>query len=200
MKKQQITFFDEEKRYEKLTALGDPLEQLNKVIKWEMFRSKLTKACQKEDTGKGGRPPIDVIVKFKASIIKRIYNLSYEQTEYQINDRLSFMRFLGISLSDRVLDANTIENAVEACKFVDENRYIKITGSHGSSPEQISFIVENNYKVEPHTNDKGVFLSAKHKGNGIGINSVRHIVGKYGGESSFMPENGVFTVSVMIYE
>ena len=71
MKKQQITFFDEEKRYEKLTALGDPLEQLNKVIKWEMFRSKLTKACQKEDTGKGGRPPIYVIVKFKASTIKR---------------------------------------------------------------------------------------------------------------------------------
>lgn len=91
MKKQQISFFDEEKRYEKLTALGDPLEQLNKVIKWEMFRSKLTKACQKEDTGKGGRPPIDVIVKFKASTIKRIYNFSYEQTEYQINDRLSFI-------------------------------------------------------------------------------------------------------------
>ena len=31
--KKQITFFDEEKRHEKLTALGDPLEQLNKVIK-----------------------------------------------------------------------------------------------------------------------------------------------------------------------
>ena len=123
MKKQQITFFDEEKRYEKLTALGDPLEQLNKVIKWEMFRSKLTKACQQEDTGKGGRPPIDVIVKFKASTIKRIYNLSYEQTEYQINDRLSFMRFLGISLSDRVLDANTIwdfENTLAQAGLMEE--------------------------------------------------------------------------------
>ena len=123
MKKQQITFFDEETRYEKLTALGDPLEQLNKVIKWEMFRSKLTKACQQEDTGKGGRPPIDVIVKFKASTIKRIYNLSYEQTEYQINDRLSFMRFLGISLSDRVLDANTIwdfENTLAQAGIMEE--------------------------------------------------------------------------------
>ena len=64
--------------------------------------------CQKEDYSKGGRPPIDVIVKFKASVLKRIYNLSYEQTEYQINDRLSFMRFLGIGLNDRVIDANTI--------------------------------------------------------------------------------------------
>ena len=83
-----------------------------------MFRNKLTKACQKEDTGKGGRPPIDVIVKFKASTIKRIYNLSNEQTEYQINDRLSFMRFLGISLSDRVLDANTIAIFPSAIIFI----------------------------------------------------------------------------------
>ena len=66
-----------------------------------------------------------------------------------------------------VMFGNIIENAVEACKFVDENRYIKITGSHSSSPEQLSFIVENNYKVEPHKNDKGVFLSTKHKGNGL---------------------------------
>ncbi len=97
-----------------------------------------------------------------------------------------------------VMLGNIIENAVEACKFVDGKRYIKITGSYGSAPEQLSFIVENNYKVEPHTDDKGVFLSTKHKGNGIGINSVRHIVGKYQGESSFMPDNGVFKVSVLI--
>ncbi len=80
MKKQQITFFDEETRYEKLTELGDPLERLNKVIKWEMFRSKLTKACQQEDTGKGGRPPIDIIVKVKASIIATFINRFVDRT------------------------------------------------------------------------------------------------------------------------
>lgn len=99
-----------------------------------------------------------------------------------------------------VMFGNILENAVEACKFVDGKRYIKITGSYGSAPEQLSFIVENNYKVEPHTDENGVFLSTKHKGNGIGINSVRHIVGKYGGESSFMPEDGVFRVSILIYK
>ena len=123
MKKKQITFFDEENRYEKLTELGDPLEKLNSVIKWEMFRDKLTKACQKEDTGKGGRPPIDIIVKWKASIIKRIYNLSIDQTEYQINDRLSFMRFCGLSLSDNVLDSRTIwdfENTLAQSGIMEE--------------------------------------------------------------------------------
>lgn len=108
MKSKQIGFFDEENRYKKLTELGDPLEKLNSVMNWEIFRDELTRICQKEDYSKGGRPPIDVIVKFKASIIKRIYNLSYDQTEYQINDRLSFMRFLGLGLNDKVLDAKTI--------------------------------------------------------------------------------------------
>ena len=94
MKYTQIGFFDTENRYEKLTQMGDPLEKLNEAIDWEMFREKLTAVCQKEDYTKGGRPPIDVIMKFKASVLRRIYNLSYDQVEYQINDRLSFMRFL----------------------------------------------------------------------------------------------------------
>ena len=48
----QKTIFDEENRLELLSRLGDPLEILNKVIKWEMFRSVLNQACRKEDTGK----------------------------------------------------------------------------------------------------------------------------------------------------
>lgn len=107
---EQLSFFDGEKRYEKLTELGDPLEKLNKVMDWEMFRAKLTAVCQKEDYTKGGCPPIDVIIKFKASVIRRIYTLSFDQAEYQINDRLSFMRFLGLSVHSKVLDSRTIWN------------------------------------------------------------------------------------------
>ena len=94
MKSIQIGFFDEKNRYKKLTELGDSLEKLNSVMDWEIFRDELPRVCQKEDYSKGGFPPIDVIVTFKASVLKRIYNLSYDQTKYQINDRLSFMRFL----------------------------------------------------------------------------------------------------------
>ena len=45
---------------------------------------------------------------FKVLLIKRLYNLSYEQTEYQINDRISFMRFLGLDLGSQVPDEKTI--------------------------------------------------------------------------------------------
>ena len=49
MKKSQISLFDEENRYEQITKLGDPLEKLNSLMDWEMFRAKLTKVCQKEN-------------------------------------------------------------------------------------------------------------------------------------------------------
>jgi IS5 family transposase len=41
-------------------------------------------------------------------VIQTLNNLSDERTEYLINDRLSFMRFLGLGLSDRVPDAKTV--------------------------------------------------------------------------------------------
>jgi IS5 family transposase len=45
---------------------------------------------------------------FKIVLLKRFYNLSDEQTEYQINDRLSFKAFLGLRSGDRVPDSRTI--------------------------------------------------------------------------------------------
>ena len=55
---------------------------------------------------------------FKILILQRIYNLSDDQAEFRINDRRSFMRFLGLNLEDRVPDAKTIwlfrDNLVKA--------------------------------------------------------------------------------------
>ncbi|MBA5248662.1 MAG: transposase [Gammaproteobacteria bacterium] len=45
---------------------------------------------------------------YKTLILQRNYNLSDEQCEFQIKDRLSFMDFLGIKLNDKVPDENTI--------------------------------------------------------------------------------------------
>ena len=101
-------FFDEEKRLEKLSKLGDSLVRLARAVDWETFRPTLTAALHKEPKGVGGRPPYDNVLMFKILVLQRIYNLSDDQTEYQINDRMSFMRFLGLGLEDRVPDAKTI--------------------------------------------------------------------------------------------
>ena len=104
----QIGFWDESLRLEKLSKLGDSLEKLNHAIDWELFRPKLTKVFKKQAKGAGGRPPYDCVMLFKVLVLQRIYNLSDDQTEYQINDRMSFLRFLGLGLGDRVPDAKTI--------------------------------------------------------------------------------------------
>jgi transposase, IS5 family len=45
---------------------------------------------------------------FKIMVLQALYSLSDDQAEFQIQDRLSFMRFLGLGLGDRVPDAKTI--------------------------------------------------------------------------------------------
>jgi IS5 family transposase len=105
----QRGFFDEADRLAKLTKLGDALERLNKYIDWEIFRPILKEAMKKEPVkGPGGRPPYDSVLMFKTLILQKLYNISDDQAEYQINDRLSFMRFLGITLCNDVPDAKTI--------------------------------------------------------------------------------------------
>lgn len=107
----QISLWDESARLEKLSQLGDSLEKLNRVVNWEMFRpriNKAMKAMKNEAKGPGGRPAYDYLLLFKILVLQRVYNLSDDQTEYQINDRMSFMRFLGLGLGDRVPDAKTI--------------------------------------------------------------------------------------------
>ena len=41
----------------------------------------------------GGRPPYDAVLMFKVLVLQTLYMLSDDATEYQLKDRLSFMRF-----------------------------------------------------------------------------------------------------------
>jgi IS5 family transposase len=106
--KKRRSLFDEEFRLEKISTKKDPLERLNKNINWEIFRPILNQVFEKEHKGKGGRPAYDYLMMFKILILQRYYNISDEQVEYQILDRLSFMRFLGLSMPDNVPDCNTV--------------------------------------------------------------------------------------------
>jgi IS5 family transposase len=101
-------FFDQDIRLSKLSQLGDPLDKLNKGIDFERFRNILESNLTKLSKGKGGRPPYDYVLMFKIVILQRYYNLSDEQVEYQINDRMSFMRFLDLTIADDIPDSRTV--------------------------------------------------------------------------------------------
>ena len=105
---QPRSFFDEEFRLEKLTAQKDTLVKLKERIDFELFRLLLEEAFDKEEKGTGGARPYDYVLMFKILILQRYYNISDDKMEFQILDRLSFMRFLGLPLADKVPDAKTI--------------------------------------------------------------------------------------------
>ena len=104
----QPGFFDLDDRHAALSAAGDPLERLGLVVDFELFRAELNAALDRSDRARGGRPPYDPVLMFKVLVLQTLYTLSDDQTEYQIRDRLSFMRFLGLALEARVPDAKTI--------------------------------------------------------------------------------------------
>ncbi len=100
--------FDYEYQLESINQHQPPLQKLDNVINWEMFRAPIEEALYKEPKGAGGRPPFDRLMMFKIMILQRYYNLSDEQTEFQIKDRLSFMQFLGLQIGDKVPDEKTL--------------------------------------------------------------------------------------------
>src|ERR1700722_5445610 len=112
----QLGFFDLSRRYEGLDVKDDPLVAIAAMVPWESLRPKLkasliTGGLRASDVARkspAGRKPWDEVVIFKALVLQALYNLSDEQMEYQLRDRLSFMRFLGLGLEDAVPDATTL--------------------------------------------------------------------------------------------
>ncbi|AEF81510.1 IS5 family transposase [Leadbettera azotonutricia] len=172
----QHGFFDENDRLKELSTLGDPLEKLNKYINWDNFQGILTKTLKKEAQGPGGRPPFDYVMMFKILILQKLYNVSDDQAEYQIKDRLSFQRFLGLALCDTVPDAKTIwhfrEELVKAnildtifYRFVRQLEEQEIISCSGS-------IVDATFvDAQRKRNNKGKEKRKKHKKSQKDINA-----------------------------
>lgn len=110
----QRGLFDLEERYAALSKAGDPLERLAAVVDFEVFRAEPDAALRRSDRAKGGRPPFDAVLMFKVLILQALYGLSDEQAEFQVMDRRTFGRFLGIDDGERIPDATTIWRFREA--------------------------------------------------------------------------------------
>lgn len=107
----QLGFFDADNRLTALSAKGDPLEAIDRLVPWESFRGDIEAAVltpKIERKSAAGRKPIDTIVLFRMLILQALYNLSDEQVEYQVRDRLSFTRFLTSGIEDCIPDGTTL--------------------------------------------------------------------------------------------
>jgi IS5 family transposase len=124
--------FDLQDRIGKIEKQGDPLVALGAAVDWDIFRADLEAVRQRERKSNAGRPPYDVVLMFKILVLQSLYNLSDDAAEYQILDRLSFMRFLGLGIDSRVPDAKTIwlfreqlrEHGLEEALFARFHQYL----------------------------------------------------------------------------
>ncbi len=124
-----LGLYDLEYHENKIKEYQPPLAKLNKVIQWELFRKPIEEALYVEPKGAGGRPPYDKLMMFKILILQKYYNLSDEQTEFQINDRTSFKQFLELKLGDKIPDEKTIWHFKEqlANRNLSEKLFILFT-------------------------------------------------------------------------
>jgi transposase, IS5 family len=107
----QLGFFDADKRLAALSAKGDPLEAIDRLVPWESFRAEIEAVVLTADEfrkSSAGRKPFDAILMFRMLVLQALNNLSDEQVEYQVRDRLSFSRFLGLSIEEGIPDATTL--------------------------------------------------------------------------------------------
>ena len=104
----QSSFWDYDEQLARLTKGGDPLVKPSAVVDFEPFRYRLEKALKRSDGAMGGRPSYDPALMFKILVLQALYNLSDEQAEFQIRDRLPFMCFLGLNLGVASSVAKTI--------------------------------------------------------------------------------------------
>jgi IS5 family transposase len=100
-----LDFSDSFAAYTRLDKCIDPLLKLNDMIDWELFRPQLQQIRNNALVGCKG---FDVVMMFKILILQALYNLSDDVMEYMIRDRLSFMRFLALTMTEKTPDAKTI--------------------------------------------------------------------------------------------
>lgn len=102
------SLFAAEERETKLDKLGDVLQVLDKHVDFIALAAAVDQAAPRPSREKGGRPPFPTEVMVRILLLQQLYNLSDEQLEFQLLDRLSFQRFAGLRQSSQIPDRTTV--------------------------------------------------------------------------------------------
>lgn len=89
------------------------LMKIEVVVNWQALVN-LVKVIDKSNTGKGGRKPLPFEWKIKMLFLQYTFNLSDEELEDQLIDRLSFQKFVGINFDQEIPDFTTMWHFKEA--------------------------------------------------------------------------------------
>lgn len=134
-------------------------------------------------------PIVDSVLRTKLGIAK--------SEGVRINTSIRIPKQMQLEHGDiGVLYGNILDNAIEACRKVEEGRrFISIENKFTAG--KLILIVENS-----KTGEKNESLTTTKKDNyshGRGIHSIRKVVDKYSGTITFVDKGDVFEVSAMLY-
>ena len=95
-------------RRAKLEGYVQTLAAMDELIDFAAMAAAVDKACPRADRSKGGRPPYPTEALVRMVFLQGLYNLSDEQCEHQVLDRLSFQRFCRLDGALNIPDARTL--------------------------------------------------------------------------------------------
>ena len=101
-------FFADEHHRKKIDTLGDPLAQIESYIDFAALAAEVDRVAPRPVSPQGGRPPYPTETMVRILVLKRLYNLSDEQMEYQLLDRMSYKRFCGLASAVNIPDRTTV--------------------------------------------------------------------------------------------
>ena len=100
--------FANETHRAKIDALGDPLQDIEAHIDFAALAAQVDRVAPRPVSAQGGRPPYPTETMVRILVLKRLYNLSDEQMEYQLLDRMSYKRFCGLANATTIPDRTTV--------------------------------------------------------------------------------------------
>ncbi len=131
----QYTYLDAVNTGKNPTRAAKFLEEIDKAIPWYRI-NKVLKDWKSSDIGRTGYTPERM---FRMSLLKDFYGLSDAETEEQINDRISFRKFMQLG------DDESSPDETSLCKF---RAWMTL-----NDKQEKLFIIVNRY-----LNDKGCFV------------------------------------------
>ena len=102
--------FAAESRVPKIDSAGDPLVKISAVVAFATLASEVDRVAPRMVSAIGGRPSFPTKAVVRILVLKRLHNLSDEQVEFQLLDRLSFQRFCGMTMAANIPDRTTVWN------------------------------------------------------------------------------------------
>jgi IS5 family transposase len=147
-KRQQISFAD--LAFTKRKINEDFFDEINIIIVWRSIDRVIRKYYNKGESVVG-RPSYEGLILFKMSLLQTWYGLSDYEVEDQVNDRISFSRFVGIAMDETVPDHSVVSRF--RTELTQKRAYNKLLISINKQLEKKGIIIKKGVLVDASISD-----------------------------------------------